>query len=68
MKTSKLKQWDTFYNSNGYLCLIHKLEVQRGISSVELTRQYIEDYNRTWYKIEVLLQKSIKRRKLLLII
>jgi hypothetical protein len=38
----KLKQWDTFYNTNGYLCLVHK---------VQFGRAQIVNYNGTFYSI-----------------
>lgn len=44
MTTKHLKQWSTFYNSNGYLCLIHKVEGGSG---------QIVNYNGTFYSVKL---------------
>lgn len=44
MITKHLKQWSTFYNSNGYLCLVHKIKGERG---------QIVNYNGIFYSIKL---------------
>lgn len=44
MTTKNFKRWDTFYNSNGYLCLVY--EIKGG-------KAKIVNYNGTFYSITV---------------
>lgn len=41
MKAKDLKQWQLFYNTNNYLCLVYK---------VEHGKAHIVNYNGTFYK------------------
>ena len=42
MKAKDLKQWQTFYNSNNYLCLIYKIKGGKA---------HIMNYNGTFYSV-----------------
>lgn len=41
MRAGQLKQWQLFYNTNNYLCLVYKIEHGRAL---------IVNYNGTFYK------------------
>ena len=42
LRKESFTQWSTFYNSNGYLCLIHKIQNNKA---------QIVNYNGTFYSI-----------------